>query len=116
MQTKLAEQAFAVLQNVGPALRALSEENTALKEKVAYYQKKDKVEKLAADMHSKNLDPDTSFEQKVEGLMEQPDDQLEVVQKAVDLSAQQIKVAALSDHPGNGSDAKTAFETAILSE
>jgi hypothetical protein len=111
---KLAEVAPQILEQVAPTLRALSEENTALKEKVAFYQKRERVEKLASDMEAKNLDPETSFQQKVEKLMQTPDDDVEVVEKAVDLSAQQIKLAALSDNPGNPSDATSAFESAIL--
>jgi hypothetical protein len=111
---KLAEVAPEILSQVAPALRALSEENTTLKEKVAFYQKRERVEKLAAEMQAKNLDPETPFDQKVERLMETPDDQVDVYEKAVDLSAQQIKVASLSDNPGNPSDAASAFELAIL--
>lgn len=113
---KLAEMVPQVLEQVPTVLRALSEENTALKEKVAFYQKRERVEKLAASMEQKNLDPETSFEQKVERLMSTPDEEIDVVDKAVDLSAQQVKLAALSDHPGNPSDATSAFESAILGD
>ncbi len=116
MFEKLAEMAPEVLKQVAPALRALSEENTALKEKVAFYQKRERVEKLATDMEAKNLDPESTFEQKVERLMSTPEEQVDVVEKAVDLSANQIKLAALSDHPGNPSDAGSAFECAILGD
>lgn len=108
--TKVAE----VLSQVGPTLRALSEENTALKEKVAHYERRDRVVKLASQMEEKRLDPETTHEQKIESLMAAPD--LEVVEKAVELSAPQIKVAALSDHPGNPSDAASKFEAGIVGD
>jgi hypothetical protein len=108
--TKVAE----VLNQVGPALRALSGENQVLKEKIAQYEKRDRVEKIASTMEEKHLDPETSFDQKVESLMNADD--LGVVEKAVELSAPQIKLAALSDHPGNPSDAASAFESGIVGD
>ena len=78
--------------------------------------KRERIEKLASDMEAKNLDPETTYNQKVETLMQTPDDDVEVYEKAVDLSAQQVKLAALSDHPGNPSDAGSQFEAAILSD
>ncbi len=108
--TKVAE----VLSQVGPALRNLSAENQALKEKVAFYEKRERVEKLANIMESKNLDPDSTHDEKVEQLM--ASDDLNVVEKAIDLSAPQIKLAALSDHPGNAANAEAAFVAGILGE
>lgn len=109
-----SEKVAGVLGQVGPVLRALSEENQALKEKVAHYQKRDRVEKLASVMEQKHLDPETSYEDKVESLMAADD--LGVYEKAVELSAPQIKLAHLSDDPGNSSDAATSFESAVVSD
>lgn len=108
--TKVAE----VLGQVGPTLRALSEENSVLKEKVAHYERRDRVEKIASRMEEKNLDPETSYDDKVEALMGADD--LGVVEKAVEFSAPQIKLAALSDHHGNPSDAASAFEMGIVGD
>lgn len=115
--TKVAE----VLTQVGPTLRALSskneklaEENTQLKEKLAAHEKRARAEKLASEMERKQLDLETDHAEKVERLM--ATDDMDVVEKAVELSAPQIKLAALSDHPGNPSDAKSAFESAILGD
>lgn len=113
---KIAEMVPQVLEQVPTVLRALSEENQELKEKVAFYQKRERVEKLASDMEHKNLDPESTYEQKVEKLMQTPDEDVGVVEKAVDLSAQQVKLASLSDNPGNPSDATSAFEAAILQD
>ena len=112
MQKLSSEKTAEVLRQVGPALRALSEENTALKEKLAFYAKRERVEKLANVMTAKNLEPELSHEEKVERLMGQDD--LDVVERAVDMSAQQIKLASVSDYPGEGNDAKSAFESAIV--
>lgn len=113
---KLAEMVPQVLEQVPTVLRALSEENQVLKEKVAFYQKRERVEKLASDMENKNLDPESTYDQKVEKLMLTPEDEVDVVERAVDLSAQQVKLASLSDHPGNPSDAGSQFEAAILGD
>lgn len=113
MKTKLSsEQVGGVLRQVGPALRALSEENAALKEKLAHHERRERVEKIASTMDAKNLEPELSHDEKVERLMGAGD--LDVVEKAVDLSSQQVKLASLSDYPGDGVDAKTAFESAII--
>lgn len=115
MQTKIAGETVSnILGQVGPALRAQSEKIAQLEGQVTFYQKRERVEKLASEMERKNLDPETSFNDKVEKLMQAPDDQVEVVEKAVDLSAQQVKLAALTDFPGNPSDAVTAFEAGVL--
>lgn len=106
--TKVAE----VLAQVPSTLRALSAENTALKEKVAHYEKRDRVVKIASAMQAKNLDSDSSLEEKIEHLM--GSDDLDVVEKAVDFSAPQIKLAALSDQPGNSGDAEAAFVAGLV--
>lgn len=106
--TKVAE----VLSQVPIALRALSQENQELKEKIAQYEKRDRVTKIASAMDAKNLNPDTTFDEKVAALMESND--LDVYEKAIDLAAPQIKLAALSDHPGNPSNAEDAFVAALM--
>jgi hypothetical protein len=110
-----SEDAAATLAQVGPTLRALSAENSQLRTKVAHYEKRDRAEKIAHQMEAKRLDPETSYDQKVDALMER--DNLDVVEQAIEMSAPQIKLAAISsDHVGNPSDAKTAFEMGILGD
>ena len=106
--TKVAE----VLAQVPIALRAQQQEIAELKEKVATYEKRDRVTKLASAMEAKNLSPDTTLDEKVAALMERDD--LDVYEKAINLSAQQIKLAALSDHPGNPSNAEDAFVAGLM--
>lgn len=120
MQKISSEQAGQILGQVAPTLRAqqtkiesLTTENQELTEKVAFYQRRERAEKIASQLEAKGLDPETSFVQKVEGLMK-PETDLDVVEKAIDMSAPQIKLASLSDSPGNASDAKSSFEAAIL--
>lgn len=106
--TKVAE----VLAQVPVALRAQQEEIAQLREKVAHYEKRDRVIKIASAMQAKNLDPETSYEEKITNLMDS--ENLDVVEKAIDLSAPQIKLAALTDHPGNASDAESAFIAGLV--
>lgn len=106
--TKVAE----VLAQVPVALRAQQEEIAQLKEKIAHYEKRDRVVKIASAMQQKNLDPETSYDEKIENLM--GSDNLDVVEKAIELSAPQVKLAALSDHPGNPSNAEDAFVQGLL--
>jgi ribosomal protein S7 len=114
MKKLSSDEVAATLSQVGPTLRALSEENVALKEKVAHFERRERVEKIASAMERKGLDPDTTYDQKVDTLMGQ--DNLDVVEQAIEMSAPQIKLAAVSDHAGNPSDAKSAFEVGILED
>lgn len=105
--TKVAE----IVAQAPAVIRAQLEEIQSLREKVAHYEKMDKVTKIASQMQTKNLDPETSFDEKVAHLMVVGD--LDVYEKAIDLAAPQIKLAALSDSPGNASDAEAAFLAAL---
>ncbi len=122
MQKISSEQAGQILSQVGPTLRAqqqqiqsLTTENSTLMEKVAFYERRERAEKIASQLEAKGLDPDTTFSEKVEGLMS-TEKSLDVIQEAVEMSAPQIKMASLSDQPGNPSDAKSQFEAAILGD
>lgn len=111
--TKVAE----VLAQVGPTMRAQQERIEALTEKLAHYEKRDRVTKLASEMQAKNLNPESSFEEKFDNLMVTDDGKLDVIEQAILMSAPQVKLAALSDHPGNGgSDAESAFIAGVLGE
>lgn len=111
--TKVAE----VLSQVPIALRAQQQEIADLKEKVAHYEKKDRVIKIASIMQTKNLDPETSYDQKIDNLMNA--NNLDVVEQAIEFSAPQIKLASLSEYPnnsGSGGNAEEAFMAGILGD
>jgi hypothetical protein len=110
--TKVAE----VLSQVGPTLRALRDENNALTQKLAHYEKAARVQKLASEMQAKNLNPESSIEEKVDSLMAEDDGKLDVIEQAINMSAPQVKLAALSDHPSNAVDAADAFAAAIMGD
>lgn len=76
-------------------LRALSEENQGLREKVASYEKLERVEKIAGVMEEKGLEPELSYDEKVDGLLKRDD--LAVVEQAVGMTAPQMKLASVHD-------------------
>ena len=89
---KLASQTLRVLAGENVSLRT---ENSELKEKVASFEKRARAEKIAGDMESKGLNPDTTFEQKVAELLSS--DRLEVVEEAVQMAAPQMKLASVHE-------------------
>ena len=106
------DQFREILSDTSSALRSLNSENIALTEKLAYYQKRERVEKIANEMQRKSLDPGTPYEEKIRGLMDEGN--LDVIEKAVSLQPRQIKVASLDGGPGNASNAATQFASDIL--
>jgi microcystin degradation protein MlrC len=116
MEKLSSTKVASILSQVPATLRAQAEEISSLKEKVAFYERRDRAEKIATDMTRKNLDTETPFEQKVASLMD-PSTDLTVIEKAIEMSAHQVKVASLSDHPGAGGDddAVARFESTLLS-
>ncbi len=88
-------EAGQVMKLAAGSLRALSEENMELKEKVASFEKLARAERIATEMQEKNLQPDLDFKSKVAGLLERDD--LEVVERAVELNAPQTKFASIHD-------------------
>jgi hypothetical protein len=106
-------------------LRALSEENQGLREKVTSYEARDRAEKIAHVMEEKGLEPELSFDEKVDGLLKRED--LAVVEQAVGMSAPQMKLASvhddgsavsveggLSDEEGSGASANFAAGLASI--
>lgn len=76
-------------------VRALSEENQELKTKVAGFEKKELAEKIADQMETKGLEPETPRAEKVANLLKRED--LSVVQEAVGMSAPQVKFASVAE-------------------
>lgn len=108
MKTKISNvEVSQAMSLAAENLRALSEENTQLREKVAHYEKVERVEKIASAMDAKGLEPELSHDEKVAGLLKR--DNLDVVEEAVGLAAPQMKLASVHDdgdsvveHDGSG--------------
>jgi len=105
-----AHDAFAALSEVPGTLRAqqtriteLVEENSELREKVASYEVRDRVEKIAAEMEAKGIDAGLSHDEKLEMLHKKAyEGGLEVVEHAVKLAAQGSPFGELGDRPNQG--------------
>lgn len=95
MNKTSAAQAGQMMKLAAENLRALSEENQELKTKVAHFEKKERVEKLASKMEEKGLQPDVSLQDKIASLMKRDD--ISVVEEAVSMSAPQMKLASVHD-------------------
>lgn len=112
MQKISSQDAASLLKQAGAAIRALVSERNELHEKVAAYEKRERVEKIARDMEDKGLSNDLSFEQKVAALEKAPN--LEVTEEAVKLAAPQGRVFGdLSDDQLSGSGS-SPFEHFIM--
>jgi len=78
--------ASQVIRRAGTSLRKLASRNRELETKVARYEKQSRCEKIASAMSSKGMNGELSDEEKVASLMELPEKELDVYEKAVDLS------------------------------
>jgi hypothetical protein len=121
-----AAKAAAVYEEVPGVLRKLASErdelraeNESLREKVAEYERRDRIEKIARSMHDKGIDTASSMEDKVERIKEAAERgrSLDVIEEAVEMTAPNGDLAKLAeDTPGNGGDQLTAYLLGGLSE
>lgn len=95
MNKHSAAEVGQVMKVAATNLRALSEENQDLKQKVAHFEKKARAEKIAHQMEAKGLEPELSIQDKVAGLLKRDD--LSVVEEAVGMSAPQMKLASVKE-------------------
>lgn len=126
MNTKIsAAKAAAVYAEVPGVLRKLASErdelraaNRFLQEKVAEYERNDRIEKIARSMHDKGIDVASSMEDKVERIKEAAARRsLDVIEEAVEMTAPNGGFAKLAeDVPGNGGDRLTAYLLGGVSE
>jgi len=119
MRTKISgAQIGQMMKMASESLRNLSAENNSLREKVAAYEKMDRVNKIASKMEEKGLEPALSREEKVAGLLQRDD--LPVFEEAVNLSAPQLKIASLKDKAQlegvMGNSAEDSFAANLLSD
>jgi predicted transcriptional regulator len=105
-----SQDAASRLKQAGAAIRNLSQERRELQEKLASYEKKDRVVKIARDMEEKGLSSELTFEQKVATLEKAP--RLDVTEEAIKLAAPQGRgFGDISDAPGGSA---SPFEHFIM--
>jgi hypothetical protein len=93
-----SQDAASLLKQAGAAIRTLTKERSDLLSKVASFEKKERMEKIARDMEEKGLSGDLSFEQKLAALEKAPS--LDVTEEAIKLAAPQGRgFGSLSDQP-----------------
>lgn len=98
-----------VLSLVPSMLRDLNEKCASLSQKVAFYERKERVEKIAQAMEVKSLRPELSYEEKIESLMNSEDDKLNVIEEAVNMQPTQIGFGTLDKQAGNSVDPLFTF-------
>lgn len=117
-----APQVGQMMKLASASLRALSEDNQVMREKLAFYEKKDRAEKLASAMSEKNIEPELSHTEKVAGIMRR--ENLDVLEEAVGMAAPQMKIASVHDNgvvsveggaSDDGSFAGDRFAASLLS-
>jgi hypothetical protein len=121
-----AAKAAAVYAEVPGVLLKLASErdklraaNRSLREKVAEYERSERIEKIARSMHDKGIDISSSMEDKVDRIKEAAarGRSLDVIEEAVEMTAPDGGFAKLAeDKPGNGGDQLTAYLLGGISE
>jgi hypothetical protein len=112
---KIAQYA-EVLSDVPGTLRELAAENKELTEKVAQYELRTRVEKLAAVMHSKNLNTDTPLGDLADNLEKSAAaGKLDAIEAGVELVGPDMgqKLAQLTSDE-RGSSGSSTFEQFIV--
>jgi len=95
-----SQDASSLLKQAGAAIRALKTERDELLSKVASFEKKDRMVKIARDMEEKGLSSDLTFDQKVAVLEKAAN--LDVTEEAIKIAAPQGRgFGSLSDQPTN---------------
>lgn len=98
------QQVQTLLKTASTTIRALQSEKDDLQAKVAGFEKKERAEKIAADMEEKGLHADLSFSEKVAHLLDgERVKDLTVAEEAVKMAAPNVGVlGSVTDQPGSG--------------
>jgi len=105
-----SQDAASLLKQAGTAIRTLTKERSDLMTKIASFEKRERMEKIARDMEVKGLSSDLTFEQKVAALEKAPN--LDVTEEAIKLAAPQGSgFGSLSDQPTGST---SSFEHFIM--
>lgn len=96
-------QVKSLMKEASETLKKLASDNIKLEEKLAFYQRKERCEKIADLMSERGVKSELSREEKVAELMGS-NKNLDVIEEAVLLDSDQIKIASLSDKTASGAD------------
>lgn len=113
---KIAQYA-EVLADVPETLRELAAENRELSEKIAQYELRSRVEKIASEMHRKNLNTDVSAADLADSLVKSASEgKLDSIEAAVDMVGPDMgqKLAQLSNDERGSSASSSDLERFIV--
>lgn len=107
------EKAQALLKTAGATIREQHSKIATLKEKVASYERENRIRSVASMMEEKELAPDLTFEQKLAHVRDAKN--LSAVEEAVKLATPQGFVFGdEGDIPSGGGDSAARFEAFVL--
>jgi hypothetical protein len=115
MEKISSQQAQTILKTASATIRTLQSEKADLQEKVAGFEKRERAEKIAAEMEEKGLHADLDRQEKVAHLLNADAvPNLDVTEEAVKMASPQNAVLGnLGDRPG-GASSGGAFEHFIV--
>jgi hypothetical protein len=93
--SQMMKMASSTLRTQAETIKTQEGTINTLSEKVAHYQKRERVEKIASMMEEKGLEPHSDMTEKVASLMQK--DNLDVIEAAVGMTAPQTKMASVAD-------------------
>jgi len=111
------EQISQVLSEAPGVIRALVDENTTLRAKVAQMERREAAEKLAETMHNKGLELDVSYDDLADRLEKAAEQgKLETIREAVDMIGPDMgsKMASLSNNDGQHAAMASEMERYIV--
>ncbi len=104
-----------ILSDVPVIIRDLSEKVASLREKIAFYEKRERAIKIAEQMEIKNLNAHMSYDEKVNGLMNEEDSKLDAIESAVEMNPKQIEIGLLDKAASGNLDPRSTFVSELLS-
>lgn len=111
------EKKAQVLSEVPGVIRGLAEENRNLREKVASFELRTKVEKIASEMHRKGINQDVSLDDLADNLEKAASEgQLGAIEKAVEMVGPDMgaKLAQLTTDDSGTSPGSTDLERYLV--
>lgn len=108
------EEAMGVLSQVPNVLRALHQENRGLQEKLAAYERGQRVDRVVSRMESGGLLDESEVPEKKAELAKMGDRALEVLDQALPAAAPQISVGVVATDMGVPNQSRSAMNRWIL--
>ena len=105
------ENVISLLKTAQATVTELGEENTFLRQKVAEFETRERAREIALEMEQKGLNSDQSLEEKIAHIVSQD---INVVETAVKMASTGAELMGVPSDRSSVVDAKTAFETFVI--